>query len=147
MKWAIGGYTITDCQNDLDIDLIFHFLSDVSYWSQGFSKDVVVKSLENSLRFGIFKGEQQVGFGRAVTDRATFAYLADVFILENHRGQGLGKWLVECILAHPELQNLRRWMLATADAHQLYGQYGFEPLSDPERFMKKGDPDIYRQGI
>lgn len=147
VRWAIGDYAITDCPDDLDIELIFHFLSSISYWSKGIPREVVVRSLENSLCLGVFKGEQQVGFGRAVTDQATFAYLADVFILKKYRGQGLGKWLVECILAHPELQDLRRWMLATADAHRLYRQYDFVSLSDPERFMEKSDPDIYQRGM
>ena len=145
MKWAAGDYAITDCRDDLDIEMIFDFLSGISYWATGISKEVVVKSMEHSACFGVFEGKQQIGFGRVVTDWATFAYLADVFILESHRGKGLGKWLVECILAHPELQDLRRWMLATADAHQLYAQYGFASLSNPERFMEKSDPDVYRQ--
>ena len=145
MKWAAGDYVVTDCRNDLDIEMIFDFLGGISYWATGISKEVVTKSIEHSVCFGVFEGEQQVGFGRVVTDRATFAYLADVFILESHRGRGLGKWLVECILAHPELQDLRRWLLATADAHQLYAQYGFASLSSPERFMEKSNPDIYRQ--
>ena len=145
MKWAADDYTITDCRDDLDIEMIFDFLSGISYWATAISKEVVVKSIEHSVCFGVFKGAQQIGFGRVVTDRATFAYLADVFILESHRSKGLGKWLVECILAHPELQDLRRWMLATADAHQLYAQYGFVSLSNPERFMEKSNPDVYRQ--
>lgn len=145
MKWSKDKFTLTDCREDLDIDFIHDFLRNVSYWSKGIPKDVVVKSLDNSLCFGLFKEDKQIGFGRAVTDRATFAYLADVFVLESYRGQGLGKWLVECMLAHPDIESLRRWMLATADAHELYKQYGFTALKSPERLMERVDCDLYLQ--
>ena len=146
MKWQKSEFTITDEREKLDVELIHNFLSNSSYWSKGIPREVVAKSLAHSLCFGLFDLDQQIGFGRVVTDRATFAYLADVFVVENYRGQGLGKWLVACILEHPELRDLRRWMLATLDAHQLYHQYGFVPLSNPERFMEVHNPNIYCQG-
>jgi GNAT superfamily N-acetyltransferase len=146
MRWERGEFTIVDRREDLDVEMIHDFLSNFSYWSKGISRETVVKSLERSLCFGLFRDSQQIGFGRVVSDRTTFAYLADVFILEDYRGQGLGKWLVECIVQHPELQGLRRWILATADAHPLYEQFGFKPLSKPERFMEKHDPDVYQRG-
>lgn len=147
MQWKHREFRVSDCQAHLDVEFIHHFLDKFSYWAKGISREAVVKSLDHSLCFGLFKGDQQIGFGRVVTDRATFAYLADIFIVEAYRGQGLGKWLIECILEHPELQGLRRWMLATADAHQFYGQYGFTPLSNPARFMEKNDPNIYRHEV
>jgi GNAT superfamily N-acetyltransferase len=138
----------------LDLALIHHFLSEQSYWARGIPRDVVARSIANSLCFGVYasgKGMQnparrQVGFARVATDRATFAYLADVFVLPEHRGQGLSKRLMEAVLAHPDLQGLRRWMLATADAHELYRQYGFTALSQPDRFMQLHNPDVYRDG-
>ena len=147
MKWNKDKFTLTDRQEDLDIDFIYSFLSNVSYWSKKIPKNIVVKSLDNSLCFGLFEGNKQIGFGRAITDRATFAYLADVFVLESYRGQGLGKWLVDCMLAHPDIAGLRRWMLATADAHELYKQYGFTALESPERLMERVDSDLYLRGL
>lgn len=147
MRWDRDRFRVTDCQEDLNVDVVFDFLSNVSYWSRGIPREVVVKSIKNSLCFGLFKDDKQIGFGRVVTDRATFAYVADVFIFEEYRTEGLGKWLVECMLSHPDLANLRRWLLATADAQGLYRQYGFTPLDNPERFMEKTDLDIYRREI
>ncbi|MEM9003152.1 MAG: GNAT family N-acetyltransferase [Cyanobacteria bacterium P01_F01_bin.86] len=143
MKWEKGAFIITDRREALDDEMIYRFLSERSYWSQGIPKAIVVKALDNSLCFGVFQEKTQVGFGRIVTDRATFGYLSDVFILESYRGLGLGKWLVECMMSHPELGNLRRWMLATGDAHRLYQQYGFRPLGKPDMLMEKLVPDIY----
>lgn len=100
---------------------------------------MVERSAENSLCFGLYRKDEQVGFARVVTDRATFAYLADVFVLEEHRGRGLGSWLTEVVLSHPELRGLRRWMLATADAHELYRRHGFTGLSEPGKFMERKD--------
>ena len=136
MKWTKGHYTISDDPSDLDISMINQFLTR-TYWANGIDRETVQRSIEHSLSMGIFHNGAQVGFGRAVTDRATFAYLADVFVLPEHRGQGLAKWLVECFLQHQELQGLRRWLLATADAHGLYAQKGFVPLLEPGRFMEK----------
>jgi GNAT superfamily N-acetyltransferase len=145
-------YQISTDPTKLDLDLIHQFLSEHSYWARGIPRDVVARSIANSLCFGVYAvGEAmpklnwcQVGFGRVATDRATFAYLADVFILPEHRGQGLSKRLMDEILVHPDLQGLRRWMLATADAHDLYRKYGFERLSQPDRFMQRHDPDVYK---
>ncbi len=119
----------------LDLALIHRWLSESSYWARGRSMEMVVRAIENSLPFGAYLDGQQVGFARVVTDRATFAWLADVFILDEYRGRGYGKALVAAVLAHPELQGLRRWLLATRDAHGLYAQSGFVPVP-PERFME-----------
>jgi GNAT superfamily N-acetyltransferase len=128
----------------LDLDTIHGFLVR-SYWAEGVPRDLVARSLEHSLCFGLYEGARQIGLARVVTDRATFAFLADVFVLEAFRGQALGKWLVETVAAAPELQGLRRWMLFTHDAHGLYRRVGFTPLAHPERAMEKLDPDVYRR--
>lgn len=145
------GYSITTDKNKLDIDAIHQYLSR-SYWAENVPKEVVLKAVENSLCFGVLlcdeKGnENQVGFARLITDKATFAYLADVYILEEHRGKGLSKRLMSTIIEHPQLQGLRRMMLATRDAHSLYEQYGFTPLTDPTMFMQLWTPDIYHQAL
>ena len=145
-------YLISEDPTKLDLDLIHKFLSEHSYWARGIPPDVVARSIANSLCFGVYAlgstnpdpDWRQVGFARVTTDRATFAYLGDVFILPEHRGQGLSKRLMEAILAHPDLQGLRRWMLATADAHELYRRFGFTALSQPDRFMQRHDPDVYK---
>lgn len=147
-------YLISTDPTKLDLHLIHHFLSEHSYWAHGIPRDVVARSIGNSLCFGVYvventtsiPGWRQVGFARVTTDRATFANLADVFILPEHRGQGLSKRLMEAILAHPDLQGLRRWMLATADAHELYRRYGFTALSNPDRFMQRHNPSVYGNG-
>jgi GNAT superfamily N-acetyltransferase len=126
----------------LDSRTIHNFLSQ-SYWAKGIPIEVVKRSIENSLCFGVYKNHQQIGFARLVTDYATYAYLADVFILEGFRGQGLSKWLLETIISHPDLQGLRRWMLATHDAHELYRKYGFNEIRLPERWMERHFPDLY----
>lgn len=126
----------------IDLDVVHGFLRE-AYWSRGIPRDVVARSLAHSICFGLYEGERQVGFARVVTDRATFAWLGDVFVLEGWRGRGLSKWLMDCVMAHPELQALRRWHLATADAHGLYTRYGFTPLSAPERHMERFDNEIY----
>jgi GNAT superfamily N-acetyltransferase len=127
----------------LDRALIYRYLANESYWAAGVPESVIERALDHSLCFGIYRGGTQLAFARAVTDRATFAYLADVFVIAEQRGRGLGKWLVEAIGRHPELQGLRRWLLATRDAHALYAQYGFKPLANPARFMERHDPDVY----
>ena len=119
----------------LDINVIFNFLSQ-SYWAKGRSVSLIKKSIENSLCFGVYTNKKQIGFARVVTDYATFAYLADVFILEGERGKGFARKLIETIMRFPELKNVRRWMLATKDAHNLYSQFGFHKLKNPERFME-----------
>lgn len=145
MEWHKDGFKLTDRREDLDLGVIHGFLSG-SYWAKGVPRSVVEKSVENSLCFGLYHGKAQVGFARVITDRTTFAYLADVFVLPEHQGKGLGKWLIERVRAHPDLQGLRRWMLATKDAHGLYARNGFTPLAKPERFMEIAVPDIYARG-
>ncbi len=141
-------YNISTERQRLDIDCIHRFLSVSSYWATDIPIDVVRRAVENSLCFGVYHFETQIGFARVVTDRATFAYLADVFILDEHRGKGLSKWLVETIHGHPELQGLRRWMLVTKDAQSLYRQFGWEliPESVMGRFMQIHCPDVYQTG-
>jgi len=131
-----GGLLISDDKARLDRPFIHQFLSQRSYWAQDVAMEVVDRSIEHSLCFGLYKAGRQIGFARAVTDFATFAWLADVFIVEEERGSGYGKKLVAAIVAHPGLQHLRRIVLGTRDAHILYGQYGFAPLKYPERFME-----------
>ncbi len=143
---ATHEYTVSTDRARLDVDLIHRFLSEESYWAPGIPRDVVERALDNSICFGAYRGEEQVAFAPVVTDRATFAYLADVFVLEEHRGRGLSGWLMEAVLSHPELQGLRRWMLATADAHGLYERYGFTALKAPEIFMERHDPNVYERG-
>ena len=135
-------YSISTDTSRFDIDLIFRFLT-TCYWAEGIPRDVVEKSIRNSLCFGVFDGEKQVGFARVITDRATYAYIGDVFILESHRGRGLGKQLIQAIMEHPELQGLRRWSLVTRDAHGLYEQFGFTALAHPQRYMERHDPNVY----
>jgi len=139
-----GAYSISTDKEKLDIAYIHSFLSH-SYWAENIPVETVRKSVDGSLCFGVYDGAQQVGFARVITDRATFGYLADVFIDEACRGQALGKWLIETILAHPDLQGLRRFMLATLDAHGLYAQYGFTAVSNLDRFMNIHTPDLYKQ--
>ena len=144
--WTNGDYSISTDPNAIDLETVHTYLTNESYWAAGVPRAVVEKSIRHSLCFSLFQREAQVGFARIVTDTATFAYLADVFILAGHRGHGLGKWLVECIKAHPELKGLRRWLLATADAHGLYAQYGFQPLANPDRIMEIRDLEVYEKG-
>jgi len=139
-----ADYSISTDSARFDVDLIFRFLTNC-YWAEGIPRQVVEKSIENSLCFGVFDADQQVGFARVITDRATYAYVGDVFILESHRGAGLGKRLMQAIMDHPELQGLRRWSLVTRDAHGLYEQFGFTPLANPQRYMERHDPDVYRR--
>ena len=137
-----GEYEITADKLRLDVATIHAYLTQ-SYWSPGVPRAIVERAIEGSLCFGVFHNGQQVGFARVVTDRATFAYLADVFILEPHRGKGVSKRLMEVVFAHPDLQGLRRFMLATKDAHGLYRQFGFTELSNPARFMELHRPHVY----
>jgi GNAT superfamily N-acetyltransferase len=141
-SWAKKEFEVATDPARIDLRTVHEFLTN-SYWARGIPLEIVQRSIENSLCFGIYHGDRQVGFARVITDRATFAYLADVFILGPWRGRGLSKWLMECILAHPDLQGLRRWMLATQDAHNLYAQYGFSPLKAPERWMEIHRADVY----
>jgi GNAT superfamily N-acetyltransferase len=142
MKWEKDGYWISDDVNDIDIDAAHRFLTN-AYWCKGIPRETVERSFRHSVCFGVFSENVMVGFGRVVTDRATFAYLGDVYILEPHRGRGLARWLVQTILTHSELQGLRRWILGTKDAHALYAGLGFVPLKHPEMFMEILDPQVY----
>jgi len=141
-QWQRGDYTISTDNQRLNISVIHEFISKQSYWGQGRKIEVVQRALENSCNFGLYKKDKQVGFARVVTDYATFAWVADVFVLGEHRGQGLSKWLMEVILLHPELQGFRRWVLATKDAHSLYARFGFIPLHRPERWMERPDQNM-----
>ena len=138
------GFHISDDKSLLNIPYIHSFLSH-SYWAEEIPIELVKKSIHGSMCFGIYQGEQQVGFARVITDNATFAYLADVFVDEACRGKGLSKWLMTVIMGHPDLQGLRRFLLATRDAHGLYAQFGFEPISHPERLMGIAHADIYKK--
>ena len=140
--WQRGEYTISTDPKRLDISVIHDFISNHSYWAQGRTVETVQRALDNSLNFGVYLGTAQVGFARVVTDYATFAWIADVFVLPEQRGRGLSKWLIEVILSHPELQGFRRWVLATKDAHTLYERFGFIPLHRPERWMERPDPNM-----
>lgn len=130
-----GEYAISTDTARIDVDAVADYLSR-SYWAAGRSREQIERSLAHSICFGLYHDGRQVGFARVISDHATFAYLCDVYVLEAHRGNGLGKWLVDVVLAHPELQGLRRWMLATRDAHELYRQFGFAELSNPDRWME-----------
>src|SRR5262249_39580186 len=140
------SYLVSDARERVDLDVVHAFLAR-SYWAPGIPREVVRRSLENSLPFGLFRADEepgrQVGFARVITDRATFAYLSDVFVLEEERGRGLGKFLMECVHAHPELQALRRWLLVTRDAHGLYEQFGWRVTPEPGRHMEILRRDIY----
>ena len=137
MATPLGQYTISTDRSRLDVDLIHRFLSEEAYWAKGRTREQVERSIEHSLCFGAYAGDEQVGFARAVTDRATFAWLADVFVVPEHRGAGIGRRLVEAALAEPELADVYRWMLGTADAHELYRRYGFAELRESGRFMAR----------
>ena len=134
------GYEISTDISRLDRALIHRFLHDDSYWAKGVPREVVDRAIDNSLCFGLYGDGGQVGFARVVTDRAAIAYLADVFVLEGHRGRGLGSRLIEAVMAHPDLQGLRRFFLGTADAHALYERFGFRPLAEPGRMMEIAVP-------
>lgn len=135
--WQRGEYTISTDRARLDVAAIHEYLSTESYWAQGRDFETVRRAVENSLPFGLYKGARQIGFARVVTDYATFAWLADVYVLDEFRGEGLGKWLVEVVLSHPDLQRLRRWILGTRDAHELYRRFGFVEVERPEFYMHK----------
>jgi GNAT superfamily N-acetyltransferase len=142
MNWYRPPYRISDDPELIDIEVVHEFLVR-SYWARGIPKETVVRGVAHSLPLSVFLEERQVGFARVVTDRATFAYLADVFVVEDHRRRGLAAWLVATALAHPELQGLRRWLLVTRDAHGLYRKLGFSDVADPSMFLTRHDPDIY----
>jgi GNAT superfamily N-acetyltransferase len=143
-EWRRGDYTVSTDPERLDIAATAAFLAS-TYWAPEISASVVQRAVEHSMGFGLYDSDQQVGFARVVTDRATFAWVGDVFVLESHRGRGLSLWLMRCVLAHPELQELRRWMLASTTARGLYERLGFTPLAAPERFLEIADPNVHRR--
>jgi GNAT superfamily N-acetyltransferase len=142
MRREREGFVISTDTGLLDREAIHAFLRR-SYWAEGIPRDVLDRSIDHALCFGLYEGLRQIGFARVITDRATFAYLSDVYVLEEYRGRGLATWLMEVVLEHPDLQGLRRWMLATRDAHGLYRKVGFSDLAHPERIMEMVFSDRY----
>jgi N-acetylglutamate synthase-like GNAT family acetyltransferase len=141
----VAGYKISSNKSDLDFNVVHAFISN-TYWAKGIPVETMQKAIDHALCFGVFTDQnEQVGFARVITDSATFAYLSDVFIVDAHRGKGLSKWLMKKILAHPDLQNLRRFVLVTQDAQGLYEQFGFDAVSHPDDYMEKWIPDIYQR--
>jgi GNAT superfamily N-acetyltransferase len=139
------GFVVSTDRARLDLGLIHNFLAESSYWAKHIPFEIFARSVENSLCFGVYDSAgSQVGFARVVSDFATFAYVADVFVLDSHRGRGLGKLLMESIKQHPQLQGLRRWVLTTLDAHALYARFGFTSPKCPERFMEILQPNLYK---
>jgi len=143
VEYQRGEFVVSTEVARLDLDVSHGFLTNC-YWARGIPREVVARSIKHSLCFGVYDGSgAQVGFARVVSDFATVAYLGDVFVLESHRGRGLSKWMMECIMQHPSLQGLRRWILLTRDAHGLYSQFGFTPVKSAERYMELHRPDVY----
>ena len=140
-------YEIDTDPDRLDIPLIHDFLANHSYWARGIELGTVRRSIEHSLGYGLYRGAMQIGFARIVTDRATFAYLADVFVVESARNAGLGQWLIETILANPELRGLKRWLLVTTRAESLYRRCGFTELRAGLRYLERFDPDAYNSPV
>jgi GNAT superfamily N-acetyltransferase len=145
VEWRRGQFIVSTDPALLDVELIHGFLTE-SYWSPGIPIDVLERAIDGSIPFGLYRGVEQIGFARVITDRATFAYVGDVFVLASRRGSGLGTWLMECVLEHPDLSGLRRWLLVTRDAQGLYRKVGFSRLADPERLMERVDRDVYARG-
>jgi GNAT superfamily N-acetyltransferase len=141
-EYRRGEFVISADRRRLDLIVIHGFLTEC-YWAKGIPREVVARSIENSLCFGMYHDRKQIGFARVISDYATYAYIGDVFVLDSYRGRGLGKWLMECIMKHPRLRGLRRWSLVTGDAHGLYAQFGFTPLKTPERHMELHDAEVY----
>lgn len=144
-RWTKNDYFISNDISLLDIPYIHNYLCNQSYWAKDVPMNVVKRSIENSVCFGVFDNNKQIGFGRVITDKATFGYLADIFIDNNYRGRGLSKWLIQTMLDHPELQGLRNWVLGTLDAHSLYEKLGFIVHPEPQRMMRKNNPDCYKK--
>lgn len=144
VSFTNGDFEISTDKSSLDIPFIHWYLSEEADWSEGISIETVRASIDASLNFGIYKNGVQVGFARIITDFATIAYLGDVFIIENHRGKGLSKWLMDVIMQHPNLQGLRRWILLTDTAEWLYEKYGFRTVERPELYMEKYNPNVYK---
>ena len=141
-RWDRDSFTVTCDPSRIDRAAVHAFLSQ-SYWARGIGREVVDRSIDGSLCFALLEGDQQIGFARVIPDRATFAYLGDVHVLDGWRGRGLGRWLMDCVMAHPHLAGLRRWVLVTRDAHELYVPLGFRPLANPTGYMELHRPDIY----
>jgi GNAT superfamily N-acetyltransferase len=139
------GFVVSTDPARIDVAAVHAYLTR-SHWAAGISREIVARSIAGSLSFGLFAGRQQIGFARVITDQATFAYLADVYVLEAYRGRGLATWMIDCVVGHPRLQGLRRFVLVTRDAHGLYAKFGFTPIAHPERYMEKLQPDIYQRG-
>lgn len=144
MQWRRGGYEVSDEPGRIDAAVVHDFLAGQSYWAQHIPRATTERAIANSLCFGLYRGAEQVGFARVVTDRATFGYLCDVFVAPEHRGRGQGKWLVSCVLEHPDLQGLRRLCLMTRDAHGLYQPFGFRAMPDAARYLEIHRPDVYK---
>ncbi|MET0281539.1 MAG: GNAT family N-acetyltransferase [Steroidobacteraceae bacterium] len=144
MEWIRDGFTISTEPAAVDRAAVAAALAE-TYWARGIPAETVYRSIDGSLCFSLRDASRQVGFARVVTDGATVAYLGDVFVLPEFQGRGLGQWLVECVMAHPQLQGMRRWMLVTADAHSLYEKFGFKTLARPEFFMELHNPNVYRK--
>jgi GNAT superfamily N-acetyltransferase len=142
MNWERPPYRISDDPEAVDVAVVHEFLMR-SYWARGIPRETVVRGIAHSIPFSVFLEDRQVGFARVVTDRATFAYLADVFVVDEQRGRGIAAWLLTTVLAHPELQGLRRWLLVTRDAHGLYRKLGFTAVAEPSMLLTRHDPDIY----
>lgn len=140
--WQRDNFVVSTDPQRLQLDVIHRFLSEESYWSRGIARERVEHAIQHALPFGLYAGEQQIGFTRVITDYTLFAYLADVFVVPQFRSQGLGVWLIQCVTEHPELQGLRRWLLVTQDAQPLYAKFGWEPLVRPERWMERLDPEL-----
>lgn len=136
-------FLLTTDKSKMDLQAIHHFLANHSYWVPNIPFEIVKKSFENSLTFGIIHDKKQIAYARVISDYATIAYLGDVYVLDEYRGKGLSKWLMETIINHPELNNLRRWILLTLDAHKLYEKYGWKSIAVPERWMEKHNPNFY----
>ena len=136
-------FCISTDKTKLDVDSIHAFLSTKAYWCLNIPKDTVQKAIQNSRCFGVYQNEKQIGFARVISDFSTIAYLGDVYILEEYRGNGLSKWLIETIMSDPNLQGLRRWILLTADAHGLYRQFGWTNIGEPEKWMTVHDKNVY----
>lgn len=136
-------FCISTDKTKLDIDSIHEFLSTKAYWSKNIPKNTVERSIQHSLCFGVYDEGKQIGFARVITDFSAIAYLGDVYILEEYRGRSLSKWLVETIMSHPELQGLRRWILLTSDAHELYRKFGWKDIADPSKWMEVHNKNVY----
>ena len=145
MELTRDNLVLSDDKSLIDIEVVHGFLQ-TAYWSEGVPRSIVAGAIENSLCIGVYEGSAQVAFARVITDYSTFAYLADVFVIPSYRGHGIGKWMVTSIIDEPRLQGLRRWLLATRDAHGLYEQVGFRPLNDPSRWMEIRLKNAYRPG-